>query len=131
VGSLHVRHSSLWISLIKEYDNSQCTDVEEFIDDMRRFKYIKRLLRQYVISRKELKERLVLNHLTVLANVFPPAVLQRLLFTKLDPPLYPALKAFLEYLFLMPETIPGVNGETIERSTLRTDARITAILHTL
>ena len=54
---------------IKHYDNPQCEGEKEFQDDMKRFKYIKRLLRKYYDT-GVLKERLILNHLTVLNNVF-------------------------------------------------------------
>ena len=54
---------------IKHYDNPQCEGELEFHDDMKRFKYIKRLLRKYQDS-GELKERLILNHMTVIYNVF-------------------------------------------------------------
>ena len=54
---------------IKHYDNPQCEGESEFQDDMKRFKYVKRLLRKYKDS-GELKERLILNHLIVIFNVF-------------------------------------------------------------
>ena len=51
------------------YDNPQCYDTDEFYDDLKRFKYLKRLLNRYKET-GELKERLILNHLTVIYNVF-------------------------------------------------------------
>ena len=54
---------------IKHYDNPQCEGEKEFEDDLKRFKYIKRLLRRYYET-GVLKERLLLNHLIVLNNVF-------------------------------------------------------------
>jgi hypothetical protein len=54
---------------IKYYDNPQCESIDEFYDDLRRFRYLKRLLYRYH-EQGELKERLVLNHLIVLFNVF-------------------------------------------------------------
>ena len=53
----------------KHYNNKQCTEVEEFYEDLNRFKYLKRLLRRYD-SNGELQERLILNHLILLFNVF-------------------------------------------------------------
>ena len=54
---------------IRHYDNPQCEGEKEFQDDLKRFKYIKRLLRKYYDT-GVLKERLLLNHLIVLLNVF-------------------------------------------------------------
>ena len=54
---------------IKHYDNPQCTSTEEFYEDIRRFRYLKRLLKRYLNS-GELRERLILNHLIVLSNLF-------------------------------------------------------------
>ena len=54
---------------IKNYDNPQCEGEKEFEDDLKRFKYIKRLLRKYHDT-GILKERLLLNHIIVLHNVF-------------------------------------------------------------
>ena len=54
---------------IRYYDNPQCTSTEEFYEDIRRFRYLKRLLKRYVKT-GELRERLILNHLIVLSNLF-------------------------------------------------------------
>ena len=54
---------------IRHYDNPQCTSTEEFYEDIRRFRYLKRLLKRYLKS-GELRERLILNHLIVLSNLF-------------------------------------------------------------
>ena len=55
---------------MREYNNMQCTDIEEFYDDLKKIKYIKRLFNQYH-TEGTLKERLILNHLIVFYNVFP------------------------------------------------------------
>ena len=54
---------------MKHYDNPSCVDEQEFLDDMKRFKYLKRLFRKYDTTR-ELKSRLIINHIIILANVF-------------------------------------------------------------
>ena len=87
---------------MKEYNNPQCTEVEEFNDDLKKIKYIKRLLNQYV-SEGVLKERLLLNHIIVFYNVFPPAAATRILFFKIEEKFWPILKPFLFYLKLIPE----------------------------
>ena len=66
----------------KHYDNPHCYDTVEFYEDLNRFKYIKRLLNKYQES-GDIKERLIINHLTVIYNVFGAVAGTRLLFLKL------------------------------------------------
>ena len=87
---------------MKHYDNPSCVDKKEFLDDMKRFKYLKRLFRKYDTS-KVLKIRLILNHIIVLANVFGVDASSTLLFFKIDKKHWPILKTFLVYLNYMPE----------------------------
>ena len=79
---------------IKNYDNPQCEGEKEFEDDLKRFKYIKRLLSRYYDT-GVLKERLLLNHLIVLNNVFSMEAATTLLLYKIQPTYWPALKSFL------------------------------------
>jgi hypothetical protein len=76
----------------KWYDNAQCTDIAEFYDDIKRFNYLKRLFNRYKET-GDIKERLILNHLVVLFNVFGPKTLE-MLFLKLKG-FYPFIKPFL------------------------------------
>lgn len=85
------------------YTNPQCLDITEFHDDLARFKYIKRLLRRYTQA-GELQERLILNHLIILYNVFPIDAANRMMFFRMEPDLWSALKTFLVYLNYLPET---------------------------
>ena len=106
---------------MKEYSNPQCTEVEEFNDDLKKIKYIKRLLNQYV-SEGVLKERLLLNHIIVFYNVFPPAAATRILFFKIEEKFWPMLKPFLFYLKLMPEDkIESVMGKEIKTNEILMD----------
>ena len=106
---------------MKEYNNPQCTEVEEFNDDLKKIKYIKRLLNQYV-SEGVLKERLLLNHIIVFYNVFPPAAATRILFFKIEEKFWPILKPFLFYLNLMPEDkIESVMGKEIKTNEILMD----------
>ena len=106
---------------MKEYNNPQCTEVEEFNDDLKKIKYIKRLLNQYV-SEGVLKERLLLNHIIVFYNVFPPAAATRILFFKIEEKFWPILKPFLFYLKLMPEDrIESVLGKEIKTNEILMD----------
>ena len=87
---------------MKHYDNPSCVDKKEFLDDMKRFKYLKRLFRKYDTS-KVLKIRLILNHIIVLANVFGVDASSTLLFFKIEKKHWSTLKTFLVYLHYMPE----------------------------
>ena len=87
---------------IKNYDNPHCEGEKEFEDDLKRFKYIKRLLRKYYDT-KVLKERLLLNHIIVLNNVFGPDACATLLLYKIQPEYWPTLKSFLLYLNIIRE----------------------------
>ena len=106
---------------MKEYNNPQCTEVEEFNDDLKKIKYIKRLLNQYV-SEGVLKERLLLNHIIVFYNVFPPAAATRILFFRTEEKFWPILKPFLFYLKLMPEDkIESIMGKEIRTNEILMD----------
>ena len=85
------------------YDNPQCTSMEEFMEDLRRFRYLKRLLRRFY-KNGELRERLILNHLIVLNNLFGVENAIRMLEFKLDKEYWPVLKTCLLYLGYIDET---------------------------
>ena len=87
---------------IKYYDNPQCEGEKEFYDDMKKFKYIKRLLRKYRDS-GVLKERLLLNHIIVLNNLFGPEACVTLLLFKIQKEYWDTLKSFLLYLNIIRE----------------------------
>ena len=82
---------------IRHYNNPQSEGEKEFEDDLKRFKYIKRLLRKYHDT-GILKERLLLNHLIVLHNVFGTTACVTLLLYKIQEEYWPVLKAFLIFL---------------------------------
>ena len=86
---------------IKFYDNPHALTKEEFEDDLKRIKYVKRLLKRYK-NTGVLKTHLILNHLTVLFNVFGEAAVP-LLFYNLEEDLWPAIKIFLMFLRRIPE----------------------------
>tara|TARA_Y100000741_G_scaffold253551_1_gene195171 strand:+ start:79 stop:441 length:363 start_codon:yes stop_codon:yes gene_type:complete len=87
---------------IKHYDNPHCEGEKEFEDDLKRFKYIKRLLRKYYDT-GVLKERLLLNHLIVLNNVFGADACATLLLYKIQEEYWSALKSFLLFLNILRE----------------------------
>ena len=97
----------------QNYTDRQCTDMLEFLDDLNRIKYIKRLLKRYDQD-GDLKERLILNHLIVLYNVFNTKAMTRMLVFKLYNYLH-ILKPFLSFLSFWPDRIEriGFNDNTI------------------
>jgi len=86
------------------YDNTQCTSIAEFEEDLKRFSYLKKLFSRYA-ENGDLKSRLILNHIIVLFNLFG-IVTPELLFFKIDKEYWGVLATFLVYLNKMPETIP-------------------------
>ena len=108
---------------MKEYDNPQCVQVEEFYDDLKKVKYIKRLLNQY-LNEGILKERLLLNHIIVFYNVFPVRSATRILFLKIEEEFWPILKTYLVYLSYMPEIIDSINGRSILSDDIQLDQHV-------
>jgi hypothetical protein len=96
---------------IKSYNSPNCI-MSEFEDDMKRLKYIKRLIKRYRAT-GELKERLILNHIIVLSNVFGTEAAVRMLFYKFDPEDYTILKTFLIFLNYMPKIVVGISSKNI------------------
>lgn len=107
----------------KHYDNPQCYDAEEFYDDLKRFKYLKRLFGKYEET-GELRERLILNHLIVLYNVFGD-VTTKMLFYKLDG-YYSYLIPFLVLLHRLPDKVNL--GNIIYTSDIPMDNNIVNVL---
>ena len=95
----------------RHYDNPQCYSTEEFYEDLKRIKYIKKLITRYVET-GELKERLILNHMIVLSNVFPAEHLSRILYLKASKHMR-YLKPFMILLNVLPERIYNVGRESI------------------
>ncbi|NDG53731.1 MAG: hypothetical protein EBY39_12045 [Flavobacteriia bacterium] len=87
---------------MKNYDNPQCTDMSEFEEDMKRFQYLRKLFSRYKQD-GDLKERLILNHLIVIYNVFGVDA-TNMLFLKLHE-YHSYLKPFVEYLNYMPHVL--------------------------
>tara|TARA_Y100001972_G_scaffold72056_1_gene87542 strand:- start:125 stop:454 length:330 start_codon:yes stop_codon:yes gene_type:complete len=96
---------------IKHYDNPQAVGEKEFYDDMKRFKYLKRLFKKYSKT-GILKERLIMNHIIVLQNVFGPEPVKVLLFYKINQEYWSLLKTFLVFLNYM--TTDDVSQITID-----------------
>ena len=120
----HVNENNFLLFAAKHYDNPQCHDTEEFYDDLNRFKYIKRLFIKY-LEYGELRERLILNHITILYNVFNDATTE-MLFFKLEG-YHEFLKPFLVLLNKMPDKIT-YSDTSIYSSDIVMDNRIITTL---
>ena len=115
---------------MREYNNMQCTDIEEFYDDLKKIKYIKRLFNSYR-NNGQLKERLILNHLIIFYNVFTVQAGTRILFYKIEKDFWSILKTFLIYLDRMPDKIDSIRGEIIRTSDIQLDDGIISRLRTI
>jgi len=96
-----LNESNYLLFAIKFYNNPQAVTREDFESDLKRIRYIKRLLKRYK-NTGELKIHLILNHLIILFNVFDDAAVP-LLFYNLERDLWPAIKSFLVFLNRVPE----------------------------
>jgi len=99
---------------IKYYENPQSVTMEDFESDLKRIRYVKRLLKRYK-NTGELKTHLILNHLIILFNVFNDAAVP-LLFYNLEEELWPSIKSFLLFLNRLPEYPKTQIHEIVEDS---------------
>lgn len=111
---------------MKCYSSPHCI-MSEFEGDIKRTKYLKRLFRRYKVT-KLLKERLILNHIILLNNVFGNEATSRILFYKIDERDYDILKTFLSYLNIMPDAIYGIRGKNIHTSEIPIDTDVAKVL---
>lgn len=111
----------------KNYFNSHCTGKNEFVDDLKRIKYVKRLIQKIHKYKtfKSIRERLIINHIIILRNVFGEENSARILFFKMEPKLHSYLKSFLVFLEYNINKIPEV-----DYNRLNTDPRIDKKLST-
>ena len=114
----------------KMYDNPSCMSIDEFFEDYRRFKYIRRLCQRYRNTRT-INIRLFVNHIIALVNVFGADATIRLLFVKNDETAYRVLKTILTYMDIMPTVIGGINGFDIVTDSIPIDTRIQKSLQEL
>jgi hypothetical protein len=124
---LELTEDNFMIYAIKHYDNPSCKGMAEFLDDIKRFKYIKRLLGKYTAG-KDLKERLIINHIIILNNLFGVEATTKMLFYKIDKKFWSQLKTFLLFLNYMPQKVIVSQGVTINESDIPLDQTIVDIL---
>ena len=105
------------IFAIKHYNNPQSVTYEDFEEDIKKFKYIKRLLRRHE-NTGELRKHLILNHIILLYNVFGDAATP-LLFFKIEDNYWPVMKAFLLFLDRLPPSLNNdVNNDCLKELNL-------------
>ena len=119
-------NSNFLLYAAKHYDNPQCFDTKEFYDDLKRFKYLKRLFNRYKET-GELKERLIINHLQILYNLFGIDATTRMLFLALKRH-RECLKPFLILFNTMPNVVRCIEGNDIYESDIAMDQTIVEIL---
>lgn len=103
------------------YFNSECSGKTEFMDDLKRIKYVNRLIQKIHKQKtlKSIRERLIINHIIILKNVFGEENCARILFFRLEPRLHSYLKSFLVFLEFQIKEIPEVKF-----NKLNTDPRV-------
>lgn len=107
---------------LKCYETPKCI-MSEYENDVKHIKYVKRLFKKYK-QNSELKERLILNHIILLSNVFGAQATTRILFFHLDEEYYSFLKTFLLYLSYLPDIVTGIRGLNIDTKFISTDTMI-------
>jgi len=95
----------------KHYDNSFCCSTDEFLEDLKRIKYIKKLLTRY-IETGELKERLILNHIIILNNMFSAEHVCRILYLKLGD-YFNCIMPFLVLLNVLPDKLYNIRDQSV------------------
>ena len=103
-----LNEKNLFLYAAKHYKNPKFSDIDDFYEDLKRFKYIKRLLNRYIES-DELSERLILNHLIVVFNMFGIEAALEILNLKLEEKHWPVMKPFLVFLkYITNEQYTGI-----------------------
>lgn len=112
----------------EHYFNPHCSGKNEFIDDLKRIKYVKRLIQKIHKHKtlKSIRERLIINHIIILKNVFGEENTIRILFFKLEPRLHSYLKSFLQFLEFKNYDVPEVVYKKVNTDP-RVDRKLTGV----
>lgn len=121
---MQLTESTFLLYAMKHYDNPHCSEMSEFEEDMKRFQYLRKLFSRYRQD-NDLKERLILNHMIVIYNVFGEYA-TNMLFMKLNE-YHEFLKPFVEYLNFMPSSI-RYDDIMISKDNIKSDAHILEVL---
>ena len=117
-----LNNKNFLIMAMKVYNTNNLA-LSEFETDIKRIKYIKRLIKQYKVSH-DLKERLILNHIIILANVFGVEATTKMLFHRIDQKYWDILKVFLLYLNYLPDKIDSINSKIINTREIPLDMNV-------
>ena len=110
---------NLFLYAAKHYKNPKFSDIDDFYEDLKRFKYIKRLLNRYIES-DDLAERLLLNHFIVVFNMFGIEAAREILELKLEKRHWPIVKPFLIFLnYIKNDEYTGINMDPFVVDKLR------------
>jgi len=129
LATTNITEENFQLQCVANYKKCYCSTTEDFLADLKRIKYIKKLLTRFKTTGK-LDERLILNHIIVLNNVFGPTFLCRILYFKLAN-YFVYIKPFLLYLNLLPFVIYQVNHQNIDTVSIEIDPVITMKLKNL
>jgi hypothetical protein len=121
---MKLEESTFLLYAAKYYDNPQCSSIEEFEEDLKRFQYLRKIFSRYKQS-GEIKERLILNHLIIIFNCFGLEA-TNMLFLKLEE-YHDCLKPFIVYLNFMPNAIE-YNNKIINSNSIISDKKIENVL---
>lgn len=122
--SLPLTKHNFLLYAAKHYNNPQCMGTIEFNSDMKRFMYIKRLLKKYQRG-QDIDNRLLINHLVILNNIFEIRPLNRMLFFYCDEDTHAIILSILNFLNIISHGIPEVNKK------IKTDDNMTKYLSKL
>lgn len=115
----NLNEKNLLLFAARHYYNPRFSDIDEFYEDLKRFKYVKRLVNRY-LDDKALSERLILNHLVVLFNAFGIEPTLRMLEVKLEERHWPVIKPFLIFLrYIKNDQLTGVVMDEKVKEVLR------------
>ena len=115
----NLNDSNVQLYAAKHYYNPTFSDIEEFNEDLKRFKYIKRLVNRY-LDQENMAERLLLNHIIVVFNVFGIEPALNILKVKLDERHWPVVKPFLVFLnYIRNDQLTGIKMDQYVVDVLR------------
>jgi hypothetical protein len=124
----NLHRDNILLFAMKAYDKPNCI-LSELDEDLKHFNYVRRLFRRYIVN-GELKDRLILNHIVILYNLFGSSA-TRLLFYHSRPEEYSTLKTFLVFLGRMPDRIVGIRGVTLLTADIQIDPIVVDALRKL
>jgi len=123
----NLTESNFILYCARHYDGKLCATIDDFTEDLKRIGYIKKLVTRYQ-TKKELKDRLILNHIITLNNVFGPTATCRILYFRLKDK-FKYIKPFLVLLQILPERLYNINNiAIIELDLIPMDQHIVEVL---